>query len=371
MTIDRHEIRATIAGQPVRVLTAETTLDRGWAPYAQGRLTIVAPAMLELLDPRRREQVTVRLVRRFSESESVAQVSARHAGKTVGQVSAQHAGKTVDQMSAAYRNAWNPAGPHGAARPRYLVGWLTSAQRTFDDPNTYEIEWCGDEERAITRLAATKSWSPNASTVRGIVANALGFAGLDQTLGGSVDADVPVDEDGRSPVWLAGVSCWDYLDPIVSACGMRLYADERGDWQLVDADETVGTVELGDAVTAGGEAWATDNKRFYDHAVILYEWETQAGVRRSSIDSYALGSVAGYTERVQGRPAGDGRAQAIVERAQKRALAQQWEAIADYSIHPGQVATITPAGVSGVVDAVTFSYPDARAKISLIDVSTL
>ena len=74
---------------------------------------------------------------------------------------------------------------------------------------------------------------------------------------------------------------------------------------------------------------------------------------------------------MQGRPAGDGRAQAIVERAQKRALAQQWEAIADYSIHPGQVATITPAGVSGVVDAVTFSYPDARAKISLIDVSTL
>lgn len=113
--LDAHGIAVTIGGYPVQVLTAETTLDRGWAPYAQGSATILAPGgTAGLLDPTARPAVTVRLRRRYSGSKTIGEVSALHAGKTFAQASAQHAGKTFEQMSAQYRNAWNgPTGPVG------------------------------------------------------------------------------------------------------------------------------------------------------------------------------------------------------------------------------------------------------------------
>lgn len=373
MTIDQHEIRVTIGGEPFDVFSATTTLDRGWAPYVQGRFSILADELLdsELLDPRRRQPVTVWHRRRFSDSKTVAEVSALHAGKTVAQVSAQHAGKTVAQMSATYRTVWNVGGPHGASEAIYLTGWLTKASRSLTNPEVYEVEWCGDEQRAITRLSPDTSWSPGALNVRTIVANALAKAGLDPTLGGVADLVIEADEDGRPPLWVAGLSCWDYLNPIVSAAGLRLYADETGNWHLTDDPAPVGTVELDDAVLDCEESWESDSDRFYDHAVIIYEWETQAGVPRKSIDAYALGSVAGYSETIQGRPAQLGRAQRIVERAEARILAQEWESVADYSLRPGKSATVTLAGFEGVIDAVTWTYPDATSQITLIDVSPL
>lgn len=371
MTIDAHTIVATVDGVPVRVLNAQTTLDRGWAPYAQGRLTLIASAFFSLLDPTRRARINITHSRRYSDSKTVAEVSALHAPKTVAQASTQHAGQTVEQMSALYRTVWNPDGPHGSGGYITVTGWVTKARRSRTDPEAWDVLWCGDEQRAITRLSWQRSWRPGANTVRNIVQAALAKAGLDPSLGGTGDAAVPADDDGTMPPWPAGQSCWDYLDPIVSAADMRLYADETGAWILTADTAPTGVTVLGPEAVEVTDDWDTENGRFFDHAVIVYEWETLAGAAKTDVDYFSAGQLAGYTETVQGRKTRPGRAERIVKKAMKRALAQDWETVADYNARPGHTATITPDASTGIIDSITWTYPDARARVTVTDVTNI
>ncbi|MFV0315497.1 MAG: hypothetical protein ACK5O2_00850 [Microthrixaceae bacterium] len=368
--IDRHTVTATIGGIPVEVIEAETTLDRGWSPYAQGTLTIAAPALMAILDPRRRAPITIRHRRRYSDSLTFAEVSTLHAGLTFAEVSEAFNGMTMSQMSALYRTDWNAAGPHGEGGSVVIDAWLTGAARSRTDPDVWRVSWCGDEQRALTRLASAARWTPGGSTVRTIAAEALMRAGLDATLGGSGDAAVAADDDGDMPVWQAGVSCWDYLQPIVAAADLRLYADEARQWHIADDTDPIGSCTIGPEATEVHDTWDTDNGLFYDHAVLVYEWETKTGVQKTAVDAFMGGAVSGYTETVPGRLTRKGRAERIVRRAQQRALSQDWDTVADYTIRPGQAATITPDTATGIVEAVTWTYPAARARVTISTVTT-
>lgn len=366
--IDRHEIAVTIGGQPVTVLEAETTLDRGWAPYVQGTLTILAPSIAGLLDPRTRPPVLVQHRRRYSDSRTVGEVSALHAGLTVGQVSSLYAGESVEEMSAQYRTSWNPGGPHGVAPGLRCAGWLTAARRSRTDPDVWEIRWAGDEVRALGAIRTHQSTPAPGTTVRQLVADVLAAAGLG-TLdpGGATAGESAADEDGAQPEWEPGVSVWEYLEPVVTAAGYRLYADERAVWRLVDDTTTTGACTIGPAAVEVEDDWDVDNGRFFDTAVIVYEWETAGGARRRTVDAYSTGTISGYVEHVNGRMTRRGRAKRIVQRARSRALAQAWEQVADYAIRPGQAATLAPDGTTGLVDKVAYRYPAARSAVTVLD----
>ncbi|CAG7618486.1 hypothetical protein ACFPZL_01170 [Leucobacter soli] len=369
MTIDQHTMTATIAGQPVTVLAGSTTLDRAWSPYAQGTLQILAPDVPGLLDPRRRPQVIVHHRRRFSDSETVGYVSADHAGMTVGQVSTEYAGMTVDEMSAQYRTRWNGiGGPYGAGPGVTLVGWLSAARRSRTDPDVWEIEWNGDEIRAQSSVALALT-RPQIPTVRELVARVLASAELGTLTPGPTGSESVLDDEGEYPEWTPGTNAWDYLEPIVTAHGYRLYADELAAWHLASDTTPTGACTIGAEAVEVEDDWAVDNGRFFDTAVLVYQWQTAAGVTRTEIDSYRAGNVSAYVERIDGRLTKRGRARRIVERAMQRALAQSWETVADYSIRPGQTATITPDSTTGIVDAVTWQYPDARSTVTLIDIT--
>ena len=373
MILDQHRMTATIFGLEFAVVEASTTLDRGWSPYAQGSLTVVTEDdvdLLGMLHPGTRYPVTVRYSRRYSDSWTVREVSESYAGRTVAQVGAANNGETVETMSARYRTVWNgPGGRYGADAPLILNGWLTRIRRQRDNANRFDVEWCGDEIRALSRYSARAAVEPEQDTVRGIVSATLApLAGLAP---GTANAPVERDEDNRLPRWEPGTTMWDYLEPIVTAAGLRLYADETGVWRLTaDLTPTSPAVELGAQAVNVTDLYETDNDRFFDHAVIVYEWETAAGQPRRQVDAYAEGETSGYTETIQGRMSRPGRAEAIVSRAMARAFAQEWACVADYSVRPGMLAATTPDAGIGLIDSVTWTYPDARMSVNLIDVQT-
>lgn len=101
--------------------------------------------------------------------------------------------------------------------------------------------------------------------------------------------------------------------------------------------------------------------------MIRHEWEDAAGTEWTALDVWAAGEVAGYTETIRGKLTQPGRARQIVERAQRRAAAQGWEAVADYTVRPLQAATITPTGETGTVESVTWSWPESRMSVQLTD----
>lgn len=366
--IDRHDVTARIDGRTVRVLEMATTLDRGWAPYVQGSLTIDDPDIKGLLDPRKRPVVRITMGRRYSGSRSLGYVSALDAGKKLGAQSALHSGKKLGQVSALHREVWNgPGGKYGKEKPLIITARLTDSRRRRTDPDKWEIEFEGGEVRAQNLCSTVRSRLPSARTTRGLVRDVLQVSTLGTLAPGSTNSTLPLNEEGDGPEWLAGVSVWDYLNPIIQAEEMRLYVDELGAWRIEADDTTRGSITLAPEATEITDNWSSGG-RFFDGAVLIYEWETAGGQPRKVVEAYRRGNVSTYVEHVEGRRTRTGRAKRIVDRAYRRALSQTWEAVADYDVRPGQSVTL-PTGDTGVIDAVTWNYPDATMNVTVLDVT--
>ncbi|MBP1326737.1 hypothetical protein JOF28_001969 [Leucobacter exalbidus] len=367
--IDSHEIIARIAGREVEVIDASLTLDRGWAPYVQGTLTIRDPQIRGLLDPRQRPRVHLQLTRRYSASRTLGYLSTQFAGQTIAAMSAAWTGKTLGQVSALYREVWNPGGRWGSDEPLAVSSFLTGSRRRLSEPDLWEISFQGGEYPLQTRASETMRWTSQNATVRGLVNDVLARFGYTPLQPGTANATVEVDEDGEGPVWEAGVTVWDYLNPIVQAAELRLYCDENHLWQLVGDDaNAAGSHDLGPEAIECEDSWSADG-RFFDGAILIYEWETRNGTAKKALDTYKVGKVATYVEHIAGKLTRPGRAKRIVTRAVRRALAQTWESVADYQLRPGQKVTL-PAGETGRIDSITWTYPDARMTVQVIDVTT-
>lgn len=170
----------------------------------------------------------------------------------------------------------------------------------------------------------------------------------------------------RSPdlfEWMPGVSGWDFLAPLTTPAGFRLFCDELRAWRLVDpATYTVpGHLVLSgfSLVTAADTISREDEEVFATGVVVRYHWQDAAG-QQDVYDS------AGTPERVAtidyDRPyPGPGAAAAILARRNGTGRTQSVSGPAVWSATPGMTANVNlPDAVSqqGKVAAITWNLDD-------------
>lgn len=137
-------------------------------------------------------------------------------------------------------------------------------------------------------------------------------------------------------VWPAGTSAWDFLQPLLTASGLRLFCDELRRWYLVD-DETFtqpGEVALTQGIAVEGEDTVSrDEDLWADGVVVTYTW-TERGESREVRD------VAGTSGRVRmidyDRPfPGKGAAAYVLSKMRGLGRTQRIQAFATFAERPG------------------------------------
>lgn len=184
-----------------------------------------------------------------------------------------------------------------------------------------------------------------------------------------------IDRPPSSLLWQAGVSAWDFLEPLAAAAEMTLWCDETRTWRLQTiASATVpGVVSVSPGITRDG----TDTVDLADEintpsgVAVIYEWTDDAGTHRQIDTAGDPGKVRTVNLR---RPyPGPGVAAAILARAQGTGRTQEVTTIARYDATPGMTAILSLPGApdtTGRVAALTF-HPDGFMDITtsgLVDI---
>ena len=180
----------------------------------------------------------------------------------------------------------------------------------------------------------------------------------------------------RSPdllVWEAGVTAWDFLSPLLTSVGYRLFCDEHRVWRLIDPAEyeVDGFVSIAgfNATRANDMISRQDPQVFATGVVVRYHWKDSTTAEdRTAYDS------AGTTEKVYvldyERPyPGPGAAAAILARRNGSGRTQDVTGLVNWIVTPGMTASITLPGVveqQGKLSSVRFSLGDD----GLMDVGT-
>lgn len=147
-----------------------------------------------------------------------------------------------------------------------------------------------------------------------------------------------VERDPKSLVWAAGVSAWEFLEPLCAIAGLRLFCDERRRWHLVDpagyAQPGVLTVHEGTSSAAADEITVDDADVYATGVVVRYRWEDRNGTRHERVDAAGEPGVVRVVD--VGRPyPGPGLAAAILARMTGRGRVQEATTLADWTVTPG------------------------------------
>jgi len=175
-----------------------------------------------------------------------------------------------------------------------------------------------------------------------------------------------------------GDTYWDFLDTVIQAGALRLFADEQGVWRLVEpagylvpgllnVGETTNAVEGNDIISLvrsseGVPQWATG-------VVIKYTWIV-AGVTNTAYDVAGTGDVIARIEVERPFP-GAGAAAAYLKRYTGRGRVQNLTALLDLEATPSMALSSTMPGTpiqTGVVSAVTFYWSADGDEHGLMDV---
>lgn len=182
---------------------------------------------------------------------------------------------------------------------------------------------------------------------------------------GSASTREPVIE--RSPelfTWKPGTSAWDYLQPLITSVGLRLFCDEKRVWRLIDpADYSVAgllSVSPANATESGDTITREDAEIFATGVVARYVWRDDLDIDQVAFDS------AGTPQKVYVRDfphpyPGPGAAAAILARRLGTGRTQDVVTLPQWTATPGMVVSITmPSTVEqqGKLSAVRFSLDD-------------
>lgn len=147
--------------------------------------------------------------------------------------------------------------------------------------------------------------------------------------------------------WPAGVSAWDFLQPLVTASAKRLFCDEARVWRLVPADYIVaGVVTVAERYNATqGTDLITrgDRSLWANGVVVIYEWTGANGGRFMAIDSAGTPGLV-RTVRYERPYAGPGAAAYILSVMQGQGRTQDVVALTNYDATPGMEVSITLPG---------------------------
>jgi hypothetical protein len=165
-----------------------------------------------------------------------------------------------------------------------------------------------------------------------------------------------------------GESLYDFVSPLLTASGLRLYCDEARKWRLVDATYTLPglvTVAEGynavtglDTIDRDGDAWA-------DGVIVKYTWRDSTGTEQIAYDVAGSGNKGELIEYARPFP-GPGAAAYILSRMTGKGRVQDVEALSDYSATPSQEVAITlPDTLAqvGSLQAVTWDFASTLMRI--------
>lgn len=154
--------------------------------------------------------------------------------------------------------------------------------------------------------------------------------------------------------WPAGVSGWDFLMPLTSAAGLRLFCDGGRRWWLVPRNHmhpglvaaTAGNTREGtDTITRDGDLWA-------DGVVARFRWPGQNGEQLEQSDT--AGSAGKVLTFDFDRPyPGPGTAAFILNRMQGQGRSQEVVTVTNYAATPGMEARLTMPDTAVQIGRVT------------------
>lgn len=166
-------------------------------------------------------------------------------------------------------------------------------------------------------------------------------------------------------IWKPGVSAWEFLSPLVTSAGMKLFCDELRVWRLiVPSDYSVpGLVSLSGAhnIAEGTDTITrNDPEVFATGVVVKYTWGDATNTVHVAYDVAGTPDKVYLVEYAQAYP-GPGAAQAILARRNGSGRTQDVTAIVAWPTTPGQEASISLPGSPlqhGSVSSVQFPLGD-------------
>jgi hypothetical protein len=280
--------------------------------------------------------------------------------------------RTLAAVSGDYGTGYNPFGIRSSRTRTYDLGVRS---RVVDHrAATVQVALASDEALLSDgALVAAAAVSPPALTVLSAVQLALGLLLPGYTLTTTQGAQaITVD----AAVWDPGTSGWDYLAPLTSSAGLRLWCDEARTWHL----EAPAAIPVPDAmvvlagtgsVTDAQDSISRDDLEWFNAVVVAYDWTDTGNVRHVQYD--VAGDLA--SSRVltvkHDRPyprAGEAATRLRLATGHGRVL--DVEAVADPVTYPGVAARLSVPGTpaqSGYVQAVEVRTGDARMRVTTRD----
>lgn len=178
--------------------------------------------------------------------------------------------------------------------------------------------------------------------------------------------------------WNPGTSAWDFLAPLLSQAGFRLFCDELRAWRLIDPATYVlpGLKPLTSAIsTAATDTISREDPQLFATGVVVrYSWTDDAGIDRVRYDSAGTPNKVVVIDYARPYP-GSGAAAAILARRDGTGRMQEVTALLDLTFSPNQSAAITLPDVieqQGRIGSVTFDLGDAATMtvgtLGLIDI---
>ncbi|MDT0142796.1 hypothetical protein [Microbacterium sp. PRC9] len=155
--------------------------------------------------------------------------------------------------------------------------------------------------------------------------------------------------------WKAGVSAWDFLQPLLGAAKLRLFCDEQRRWFLIDpADYNVpGRVTARTNNTTDGTDDMGGLSGLYATGVVVrFSWVDEDGNNQVKVDT---AGVAGRVHlREENRPyPGPGMAQAILNKMKGQGRTQTVSVATEYTATPGMEIGISLPGTADQIGRLT------------------
>lgn len=170
-------------------------------------------------------------------------------------------------------------------------------------------------------------------------------------------------------VWPVGVSGWDFLLPITSAAGRRLFCDEQRKWRLVDENYTIPGVIVASAqfTRSGDDSISRDGNLWADGVVARYTWKDDFDAIQVKEDAAGTEGKVLVVEFDRPYP-GPGAAASILLRMSGQGRTQTASRITDYAATPGMQGNISLPGTEDQVGRLTGVQFDLN--IAYMDIAT-
>lgn len=142
--------------------------------------------------------------------------------------------------------------------------------------------------------------------------------------------------------WAAGQTAWDFLAPLVTGAGLRLFCDESRTWRLNPTTYTApGSLTVTPATTVEGKDTIDGERGEYaDGVVIQWAWTDDNGVERMTTETAGTEGKVTTVEMKAPYP-GKGTAAAHLAQLQKRASIRPVTVATDYRATPDQPLSLT------------------------------